>query len=404
MEESLKKIELFFKGDMRIKKELYKVAPKLEQSYDIDSQMKYGESLLDSLEYIEDVMSSIADDSNRQHIVALCETTKNELLQANYQYDKLKKVYQQRFSNMDKEFIDSVKNSFAGYTLYSKHEGNVFAEAKSLNEMLHAMHSSMTNDEQLYQKMPRLSGKSNSYQYPITLYGKENEISRSIYEAIPEDLDVGYTDILGLDKRVIMMIRDRGHATTFEITEENEDLKVEYFIPKICNREMVNELRGVTKITPEQQQAKGMFFTTKEKIASDMVDIIGKIPTDADMVFNYDFLENVQDEALEMIDEELSQEFIDVDENNNLNQTDNLENNNLPVVKPSMFKRILERIKSKLVNKSKDSNKDSEEKANENEKCTFQEELKVSVQEQENIITVDNKDEITKSEITENER
>lgn len=62
----------------------------------------------------------------------------------------------------------------------------------------------------------------------------KNEFSQKIFEFIPNNMDVGDTDIISLKNKILMMIRDRGHATTMEIDLQNQDVWVNYFITKIC--------------------------------------------------------------------------------------------------------------------------------------------------------------------------
>lgn len=54
-----------------------------------------------------------------------------------------------------------------------------------------------------------------------------------------------------------MMLRDFGHATTLDINIENDEAWIEYFIPKVCNYLMVNELPGVRKVDKSSNWAKG---------------------------------------------------------------------------------------------------------------------------------------------------
>ena len=86
-----------------------------------------------------------------------------------------------------------------------------------------------------------------------------------------------------------MMIRDRGHALTIEIDIDKEKgtAFVKYFIPKICNIEKVNQLRGINKIPNNikwrDTNARGMYETSLDGFGQDMVNFIKKVPTDSDM-------------------------------------------------------------------------------------------------------------------------
>ena len=67
-------------------------------------------------------------------------------------------------------------------------------------------------------------------------------------------MDVGWTDIVSMEKKMLMMVRDRGHALTIEIDKEEAGAVFKYFIPKLCNRDMIEKLPGINKITEMEQQ------------------------------------------------------------------------------------------------------------------------------------------------------
>lgn len=45
------------------------------------------------------------------------------------------------------------------------------------------------------------------------------------------------------ERKLLMMVRDRGHALSIEITLNGQNARLEYFIPKVCNVDMVNNLQ-----------------------------------------------------------------------------------------------------------------------------------------------------------------
>ena len=79
------------------------------------------------------------------------------------------------------------------------------------------------------------------------------------------------------------MIRDLGHALTIEIDIEDNKCMIRYFIPKICNIDMINSLKGVKKVKKGDNYTVGMFECTLEKLPFELVDFISKVPTDMDM-------------------------------------------------------------------------------------------------------------------------
>lgn len=69
-----------------------------------------------------------------------------------------------------------------------------------------------------------------------------------------------------------MMVRDKGHVLSIEITYEDKDVVVEYFIPKLCNIDMVNVLPGVIKVNedvPMNVGTTGRFVVSKKRITFD---------------------------------------------------------------------------------------------------------------------------------------
>ena len=90
---------------------------------------------------------------------------------------------------------------------------------------------------------------------------------------------------LGLvDKKLIMMVRDRGHALTIEITLNAKGARMEYFIPKICNVRMVNDLPGLfNPVDKNSVGATGAIETSLEELPSTLYDFISRVPMDHDM-------------------------------------------------------------------------------------------------------------------------
>lgn len=157
-------------------------------------------------------------------------------------------------------------------------------DVESINELLHITHSSIINDDELLQSMPVLETKKNSFGYDITLYGEENEVSKGIFLNLPLDLDVGYTDIVSMKDRTLMMVRDRGHALTIDIDSSDKDnVDVRYFVPKICNLDMVKALPGINESSITQNGASGFFVSTQKDISESISSFIANVPTDMDI-------------------------------------------------------------------------------------------------------------------------
>lgn len=82
-----------------------------------------------------------------------------------------------------------------------------------------------------------------------------------------------------------MMVRDVGHALTIEVTINNNIARMEYFIPKLCNINMINALPGVNKVNENSIGATGVIETDISNLSGTLFYFISKVPTDLDMVF-----------------------------------------------------------------------------------------------------------------------
>ena len=216
----LLKLQHFFEVDFKIKKEMLDIAPPSDSLYaDVE---KYSNSVNDSLIYIFSELKCITADifgfesQIMNKITEMENIIKNNFYSCGYDIDKLRLFYKNFVSNMELDFINAVKEECVGYTL-----GGVssFQNAKTINEILHFMHSFILNNEQILQSIPLIDKKENDYNYSISLRGVKVPTFEQLLALFPNDLDVGWTDMVAINERkLLMMVRDRGHALTIEIT------------------------------------------------------------------------------------------------------------------------------------------------------------------------------------------
>ena len=282
MDEKLQNIERFFKYNFEIKRILHDTVPKEEYKYNKNTLIEYSDKLFKALNDIEYYINVILEKFNfstedKKYLKNFIKALKHELIKSGYAFDKLN-VF---FANMNEELVNMVGENCVGYSMFRYVD---LKEAKSLNEILHVVHQMIVNNEKTLQALPKLSEKKNNENYEIILYGRENTASRAIFESFPKELSCGWTDIVSLtDDRVIMMVRDRGHALSIEIEKENDKYYVKYFIPKICNVDMVNSLKGVNKVTRDSKYTVGMFETNLEMLPFEIINFIDKVPMDEHM-------------------------------------------------------------------------------------------------------------------------
>lgn len=294
IDEKIIKLQHFFEIDARIKKEMYNLSPSTIKYFDEYAIRKYTDELNDMLTYIFSELKCVALDifgKDSVFLAKICHlenTIKSNFYSSGFDIIKLKKFYNCFISNMSMEFINSVKNECVGYTLF---DGTASIEmAISINELLHFIHSYVVNNDNILQSIPLLNQKNNKYNYPISLRGVEVSTFEQLFEQFPIDLDVRWTDMVIInEKKLIMMVRDRGHALTIEITLNNDMARIEYFIPKLCNIDMINKLPGVNKVNKDSIGATGAIEIPVNTLSKTLIDFISKVPMDSDMVFENSF-------------------------------------------------------------------------------------------------------------------
>ena len=156
-----------------------------------------------------------------------------------------------------------------------------------MNEILHFLHSFILNNENILQSIVLINQKQNEFNYPIQLRGNKVEIFDQLFEKFPTNIDVGWTDMVAInEKKLIMMVRDRGHALSIEISLNGNIARIEYFIPKLCNIGMINALPGINKVNNDSVGATGIIEIKKDELPQVLFDFISKVPMDSDMIFD----------------------------------------------------------------------------------------------------------------------
>ena len=88
------------------------------------------------------------------------------------------------------------------------------------------------------------------------------------------------------DDKAILLVRDVAHALSIQIKKYEGGYFVEYFVPKICNVEMVNKLPGVTKVVDDSSYTIGQFEIAEKDFPASLYQFVKMVPTDADMLLN----------------------------------------------------------------------------------------------------------------------
>jgi len=297
MNENYEKLDKFFKIDLKIKDLILKTKPN-EKTYDTSGAIKYVDNLIKELDTIKDYFFWIIDTySMCPYLKDVINNSFNEynekLLNSNYDYDKLTRIYQECILKMTSGLDKELQKNLFGYNINRK-EVESFEKCKTINDYLHAFHFYIVNNEKIFHSMPIIDRKINKDDEPIILFGKENDLSRDLFNKYPVELGTGEVDILSFDDHLLMMIRDVGHALSVDSTIENDNIRVSYFVPKSCNIEKVNKLKGVTKLDPLTSDmfspTNGEFVCKKEDFTSEMIDFISNVPTDIDAFSKSNFM------------------------------------------------------------------------------------------------------------------
>ncbi len=183
---------------------------------------------------------------------------------------------------MHLDFINSVKRECVGYT---RGGFSSIEKATSINELLHFFHSYVLNNNYLLKSVTLIQSKKNEFNYPINLRGIYVSLFERIFQQFPTNMNVGWTDLVAINERkLIMMIRDRGHALSIEISILGNIARIEYFIPKLCNIDMINSLPGINPVNENSVGATGVFETNLINLPEELFYFISKVPTDSDMI------------------------------------------------------------------------------------------------------------------------
>jgi transcription termination factor NusB len=294
--ENFEKFADFIKKDSEIKQNLGELAPGDGDFYG-DAAIDYADRLYEGIRDIKtDMKSMMRSYFSSEALEKRLEKIEQDVAEAGANPDRLSEVYKNDFAAMSQEFVDDVQNGLRPYS--TRYNPRAFEDrAGSVNEILHLLHSTVMNNDNIYKGLPVLGHKVND-KYGLmnrNLLGTEeskNPVAVGLFDKLCEDQEEGDTDIISLENRTIAMIRDRGHATTMDIEKDENDGRyyVKYFIPKILNVDMVNKLPGVRKVMRREGEKQIKDTTTGVFSVENEGDVVGKvmefikmIPTDEDM-------------------------------------------------------------------------------------------------------------------------
>ncbi len=286
--ENFRKLVDFFDKDMSIKKSLVDLAPsgqKRTTMSDVEYADKFYNDFLEIKSNLKEIMQNYY---KSKEIDQRLQQIEDNIINSGVDSRKLSLVYQNDLISMSKEFNDGVREEAVGYSIWSNPHV-IDEDARSINEILHLIHSSIVNNENTFKELPILKKDT---QGMVTLYGTPNsmnDVSLGIFEGIKDARSP--IDIAAIEDRTIMMVRDRGHALTLDIQKDDDGkYYIDYFIPKICNVDKVNLLPGVRKVQKKEGLDQALEYTTgifsldqDSNVADEVLNFISMVPTDEDM-------------------------------------------------------------------------------------------------------------------------
>ena len=277
-------IKYFFEQDLKIKEKLIKLTPTSEDLYNEDSKIKYLDRAKKEILCFKESLTSFFKELRWEYKVELLNDFFNNIYsQFLLKGTDIMEIYTQLFSNMRMSFLEEVKEQSVGYSFRLDIDA-LIKKASTINELLHGIHSYIINCNWLLQSMPKINTKVNKFKYQITLYGEDTTVAKKFFDDFPLDLDVGITDIVSMQNKIIMMIRNRGHALSIEIDlSDSKKYFVKYFVPKFCNKQMIENLKGVNKGQITNNGATGQFEVESDQIGQEIYGFIEKVPMDSDI-------------------------------------------------------------------------------------------------------------------------
>ena len=282
---TIQELETFFELDLKVKKLIESADPKKYIQGGSDAE----KGLLSVLETAKNALIQMTilsglnvDDVFKEQFDKIEKKVKD----CTFDIKKLKNIYENDILKFTVGLEESLEQNIHGHDIYK-----IFGRymplkyCNTVNDMLHYLHFYVLNDDETLESMNVIDKKLNESEEWSILYGKESKEARDIYDNLPNGKREGQIDVVSFDNHVLLMIRDVGHALTIDVqTNEKDKYRVNYFIPKICNVNMVNELPGVKKVSENSDTTHGEFEVEKENLGKEIANFISKVPTDADHV------------------------------------------------------------------------------------------------------------------------
>src|SRR5574344_398253 len=271
-------LNTFFQDDLYIKKLMYDLKPSDIDLTGDDARINYGDKLYKSL---KDIEFRILRNCHKINLTPIACNHVENIFKVYYQvlsnldnYDDYKNFYES-ITNMNSALVNETKANIFGYSI-NHNASPIIMDCNSINELLHVIHSDIVNNEKNYQEIDT-----------------NNIKNKELYLNVKEELDnfdgSDLKQIVPLNKgnKILLMVRDLGHALTVEITKNENEFNVDYFIPKLCDIEKINNLKGINKVAdnaPIFSGATGSFTCASLlDLKTELNKFLNQVPTDDDL-------------------------------------------------------------------------------------------------------------------------
>lgn len=287
MERNLIMFKNFINFNVESKKLIQKMGMDLRYSGDEEYLVKYSDYINECFPFLKKYILMMADiyfKDDVSYLSQYLDKIKLVMEKSGCDKDKLRDFYQVYLSDMSKDFVKKVGENCKGYYGYSQIS---IKDAKTVNEIIHYMHAYVINNEKILSSIPPLKEYNKDEISGVVLRGDNSQLGNIIYDNLSPDQIDFYMDIVCYgDDKAILLVRDVAHALSIQIKKYEGGYFVEYFVPKICNVEMVNKLPGVTKVVDDSSYTIGQFEIAEEDFPTSLYQFVKMVPTDADMLLN----------------------------------------------------------------------------------------------------------------------
>lgn len=283
---TIQELERFFDLDLSLKKLIESSRPNIYNSdiVDIENDLL---KVVNTSRRVLNQMVFMTDLDVEEEFNELIEKIEEKIKNCNYDINKLISVYENDILNFSKGLEESLEKNIKGYNV----KNGIYVPLRycnTINDMLHYIHFYVLNDQKTLQSMNIVDKKLNESGVYSILYGNVSEEAKDIFDNLPNSKRENQIDVVSFNNHVIVMVRDVGHALTIDVQKENDNYRVYYFIPKTCNVEMTNNLRGVKKLDPDNYDLNdpthGEFVVSKNELGKVVGDFIAMVPTDENVL------------------------------------------------------------------------------------------------------------------------